>query len=345
MSSDTLRIVEPFDFQWTVPARGYEWVQAYVSSRTPAEEDWFEEPQWLLVHKDPGGRKRPPYRPLHDFRFLGLFRVFAEVKLCREAILEFANQYGALGIPRPGTLNHPWPPWPEFEGETLNDWAWQIEKMRQAVEVWDMLQTKHKKGLQRLIRWGHRVRPGGIPNSGPFWWFYRSHPDTAPPNIEPRGIPAWPGESKDDMLAIPGMAEEGDLLTPARIFLAKWVTQSLKGAASPAMHYDKEYQRLNLQIVPQTLLAALWLQLARAIDTDKTYRRCKACPRWFEVSAGNSRTDRLFCSDACKSRDYRAKKQEAIRLRGEKWTPQQIAKELGATPEVIKRWLKDSKVK
>lgn len=339
MTSDSLRIIESFDFQWTVPARGFEWVQAYVPSSNSAEDGDLEEPQWMLIHKDPRGRKRPPYKPLHDFRFLGLFRVFAEVKLCREAILEFANQYGALGITRPGTLHLPWPPWSEFEGETLYDWAWHIEKMRQAIEVWDLLQARDQKGLSRLFRWGHRVRPGGVPNSGPFWWFYRSHSETAPPNVEPPAIPAWPGEGTDEMLAIPGLAEEGDLLTPARIFLAKWVTQSLQGAASPAMQYDQENQRLNLQFVPATLLAALWLQLARAIDTDKTYRRCKACPRWFEVSAGNSRTDRLFCSDRCKSRDYRTKKQEAIRLRSEKWTLPQIAKKLGTTHEVVKGWL------
>jgi hypothetical protein len=275
---------------------------------------------------------------LNDFRFLGLFRSFAEVELRREAILEFANQYGTLGMRRPGYLTHPWAP--ELEGDTLNDWAWHIEKMRQAVEVWDMLQVNDNKGLGRLFRWDHRVRPDGVPNSGPFWWFYRSHPDTAPPNVEPPGTPAWPGESTDNMLAIPGLAEEGDLLTPARIFLAKWVTQSLKGVASPALHYNKENQRLNLQFVPATLLAALWLQFAQAIDSDKTYRRCKACPRWFEVSAGISRTDRVFCSDACKSRDYRVKKQEAIRLANKKWTPQRIAKELGTTPEVVTKWLK-----
>ena len=82
-----------------------------------------------------GGPGRPPYRPLSDFKFLGLFRDFSELKLCREGILEFANKYGALGIPRPGYLDHPWPP--ALEGETLRDWAHQIEKMRQAIEVWE----------------------------------------------------------------------------------------------------------------------------------------------------------------------------------------------------------------
>jgi hypothetical protein len=343
MTYNDLPIIEPFDFEWTVPARGFEWVQAYLASNNSAEEDSFVELQWLLVPKDTGGRKLAPYRPLSDFQFLGLFRVFSEVKLSREAILAFADEYGALGITRPGYINYEWPP--DREGETLNDWVWQIEKMRQAIKVWDLLQAGDHKGLSRFIRWGHRVSPGGIPNSGPYWWFYRSHPDTIVPNVEPPGVPAWPGERTDEMLAIPNLCEVSDLVTPAGLFLSKWVTQSLQGAVSPEIKYDKEHRRLNLQIVPKTLLAALWLQFAKAIDTDKTYRRCKACPRWFEVSAGKSRTDRLFCSDPCKSRDYRAKKQEALRLRGEKWTPLQIAKKLGTTSEMVKRWLEEDKGK
>lgn len=332
------RIVEPFDFQWSVPAHGFEWVQAYVPPDKPAEETWPEESQWLLVLKKMGGGKRLPYRRLSDFKFLGLFRVLAEVKLCRENILDFANEYGALGITRRVYFNNPFEP--AYEGETLYDWAWHIEKMRQAIEVWDLLRREDKEGLRRLIRWGHRVRPGGTPKTGPHWWFYRSHPDTAAPNVEPGRVPAWPGEVADSLLAVPDVCREGDLVTPARFFLAKWVTHYLNGRASPEMRFSKENGRLSLQIVPKTLLTALWLQFARAIDTDKTYRRCKACSKWFEVSAGTSHTDRQFCSDACKSRDYRAKKQEAIRLRGEKWTTQRIAKKLGTTPEVIKRWLK-----
>jgi hypothetical protein len=339
MNTSAKHPIDPFDFEWRVPAHGFQWVQAFVPPEKPGEENLPHEPQWILVVKERGGLKRSPYRPLSNFKFLGLFRDFAEVELSREGILQFANKYGALGITRSGYLNHPFVP--DFEGETLFDWAVQIERLRQAIEVWDMLRKGDQKGLRRLFHWGHRDRPGGVPKSGPNCWFYRSHSQNETPNVEPGRIPAWPGERTDHMMAIPGLCREGDIVALARIFLGKWITQALNGVASPLMHYAKESQRLNLQIVPATLLAAMWLQFARAIDTDKQYRRCKACSRWFQVSAGDSRTDRIFCSDPCKSRDYRAKKQEAIRLRGEKRTAQQIAKRLGTTPEVVKRWLKE----
>ncbi|MHB1424799.1 MAG: hypothetical protein ACYC3I_16635 [Gemmataceae bacterium] len=317
----------------------------------PQHDPW----QWLLVKKQEGDALRPPFRPLNGFEYLGLFRIFSEVELSREAILAFANGYGFLGLPRQGFLDHPWPP--AFEtAESLYDWASEIEKMRQAVEVWDLLRDNDKAGLRRLFRWGHRqsIAPddwGSRPrqankvNSGPYWWFYNSHPGKKKPNIDPDRAIAWPGETTDSMLAVPGLCEKGDIMTPARLFLTKWLNRSLEGVASPTMKYDKKSRRLNLHIVPKTLLAAMWLQLARAIDTDKTYRRCKACPRWFEVSAGNSRADRLFCSDACKSRDYRTKKLEALRLRGEHKKVHQIAQILGTTPDLVKKWLHEGKGK
>jgi hypothetical protein len=337
MDSVDLRVLDPFDFQWSVPAHGFHWIQAYPYW----EEDRPVDLQWFLVLKKDGDRRRPPYQPLSEFEFLGLFRVFSEVKLTRESILEFANEYSALGLPCPGFLDHPWPE--AFQGETLEDWAGHIERMRQAVEIWDLLRAEDKNGLRRLISWRHRTRQDGTPRSGPLWWWYRSHPGTAAPNVNLRSGPPWPGEYTDTILAVPGVWEPGDLMTPARFFLAKWVTDALQGVASPELRFDRDSRRLKLQIIPKTLLAAMWVQFARAIDTDKTYRRCKACTRWFEVSAGNSRTDRQFCSDPCKSRDYRAKKQEAIRLRGEKWTPKQIAKQLGTDVETVKGWINRAK--
>ena len=55
MNANDLRVIEPFDFHWRVPARGFEWIQAYVPPNKPWEETWHDELQWLLIHKDAGG--------------------------------------------------------------------------------------------------------------------------------------------------------------------------------------------------------------------------------------------------------------------------------------------------
>jgi hypothetical protein len=68
------------------------------------------------------------------------------------------------------------------------------------------------------------------------------------------------------------------------------------------------------------LLSAAWLQLAQAIAGNHTYRACKECGDWFEISSrSDGRTARrLFCSDACKSRDYRRQRQAAVRGKSQK---------------------------
>jgi hypothetical protein len=61
--------------------------------------------------------------------------------------------------------------------------------------------------------------------------------------------------------------------------------------------------RTHLRAVPQNLLGALWLALARAVDENRRYRPCayRNCQKWIEITGhfttGHTRA-RRFCSDA-----------------------------------------------
>ena len=57
----------------------------------------------------------------------------------------------------------------------------------------------------------------------------------------------------------------------------------------------------------------MWLQFAQAIASKRKYRPCKECSGWFEVSTDDTgkRINREFCSDPCKSKNYRRRKAEA----------------------------------
>lgn len=68
----------------------------------------------------------------------------------------------------------------------------------------------------------------------------------------------------------------------------------------------------SLRLVPRSLEAFLWVQFAQEIAGVRAYRKCEACPKWFAVTEHTRRTrrDRIYCSDACKTRAYRARKQE-----------------------------------
>ncbi len=86
--------------------------------------------------------------------------------------------------------------------------------------------------------------------------------------------------------------EEQHELIPASIFLGK----------------TEDPTRPRLRIEPKHLLAAMWLELALAVEGNTNYRPCDVCPTWFEVAPGSGREDKKYCSDACRMRAYRKRK-------------------------------------
>lgn len=66
----------------------------------------------------------------------------------------------------------------------------------------------------------------------------------------------------------------------------------------------------RLCIRPTTLLDALWTQLALAIDGSESLRKCAECKKWFTIKAGEGRSDKQYCSNACRMRAYRKRKGE-----------------------------------
>jgi len=64
----------------------------------------------------------------------------------------------------------------------------------------------------------------------------------------------------------------------------------------------------RLSILPHTLLHALWVQLVLAIDGNVSLRACVQCRKWFTLEAGRGRSDKEYCSDACRMRAYRKRK-------------------------------------
>ena len=59
--------------------------------------------------------------------------------------------------------------------------------------------------------------------------------------------------------------------------------------------------RTTLQVVPQSLIGAMWLQVAGEITDETEFRKCRHCPTWFSVGPGTGRwRTKLFCSDRCR---------------------------------------------
>lgn len=119
-----------------------------------------------------------------------------------------------------------------------------------------------------------------------------------------------------------------------REFVRAIVNEQL-AASAPAL--DAE---LRLTSRSDRLIDAIWVQVAKAIDSGRQFGRCERCEKFFEVSGGASRTDRAYCSNACRLAAYRNRKRAALALRGNGATYREIAKELGSTIETVKGWLK-----
>jgi hypothetical protein len=71
---------------------------------------------------------------------------------------------------------------------------------------------------------------------------------------------------------------------------------------------DPPFGEPQLCIRPTTLLDAMWTQLALAVAGSEALRTCVECKKWFTIKADRGRSDKEYCSDACRTRAYRKRK-------------------------------------
>jgi len=120
--------------------------------------------------------------------------------------------------------------------------------------------------------------------------------------------------------------------------LQKLINARLEKWCSARLLLRKEDQ-LDFYVVPQTLIGAFWLQLARAVTKHKDYRPCLACRSMIEISLDQTgkREDTLYCSPACRQRDHRLRKEGKSLYRNGMTMPQ-IGKRLSRDVAIIKKW-------
>jgi hypothetical protein len=71
---------------------------------------------------------------------------------------------------------------------------------------------------------------------------------------------------------------------------------------------DPQSSSARLCIRPYSLLHAFWAQLLMAIDRKENLGACVQCRKWFTLEAGGGRSDKEYCSNACRMRAYRKRK-------------------------------------
>jgi hypothetical protein len=274
-------------FEWRISENGYRWKKS--GSLSSADE------QWHLTDGVPIGSqyRYRVYRPLQEET--GLFISFAELKPTRTAILNFSNSHGLL---RGGD----WMPVADNLGgfgEPLDEWKSEIRAFSESFELWQMLIKRDNSGLARRITW-----------SGTDGVRYNQRTHLAGLGLK-HGAGAtgrWIAQRhiNPDLLE---SFRQGDVVQPAWYQLQHSINERMKDSVRPRLLWDARRTQLSLYHVPKDLISAIWLQLARAVEGNKAYNQCQQCRNWFEVnSPDGSRSDKKFCTTACRARAWRTSK-------------------------------------
>lgn len=236
----------------------------------------------------------------------GLFRKFSELEQTETSILSFANEYGLLGI-RDQKIR--------VKGELFSAWAFEIKKMRRAVQLWQAT----AEGLIACMRWTDQG----------WQWFY----------VNPDGFEEW--ELLD--------RESNPMLTKTTIeFAAKrvvqrWINREVAELVSALVFWDPMRKEFVPKIMPFRLLGCLWWQFARAFVSGIEYKACKICGKPLEISSHGFQERREFCSSNCRQIDHRRKVKKAKALRASGRTVRQIANQFHTSAETINNWLTKKK--
>jgi hypothetical protein len=332
------------NFLWPVPA-SVDWHWGVPSSCGEEIDTRRSRTQVLVAH----GANKSEYAPLREAT--GLFRNFAETEATADGIRSFALRYGMLGGSCSATFSLD--DGGSATGEGLPFWMSEISDMSSTVTLWDMVRTTDLRGLSKIIKWisPSHVAIEGLANMALMQAYTAgAHaPDRAliidqTKLVERAADGNFPGFARADIATASSPPlkrfKEGDLIEPAIHCIKDILRERLREhGISLDLTRGPGTRLLELFIEPDSLVGALWMQFAMAVDGDRSYRRCQDCRDWYAVSGHAGRPDKMYCSDSCRASAHRKKQAEARRLHQAGMTTRAIAKQLGAEIKAVKGWI------
>ena len=261
----------------------------------------------LVPNQDDGKPLRVKrYKPLSR-EYSGLGAEFAALEPTADAVLAFANRYGQLGWPLTAHVfgGAPVSRVPAAAEFDAWDWATGANARPYPGIIGEFLSLPSKPEWERNATWTAQIRMLAEVRRN-----HRLLPD------------------------VPQIAAS----------LQAIVNLELKETVGPSLSWSTTQRVFRLRLWPKSLAGALWLQAALAVALPLEIRKCIVCETPIEVSrSGGARTDAMFCSQACKSKDYRERGHQARKLHAKGQTVNQIAKRLRAKEKTVRGWLRARK--
>ncbi len=235
----------------------------------------------------------------------------------------------------------------ECRAETLHGWWMEISAMRMCIDLHDMLRSAAP--VARLGRhFSYRDRTVGMDDDEKSVFLFNSVAEEAQRRSALWSTEVWLRDARqpnaDGVMSSPDPDDPGfyyyyqvrtyrkaeyfgfyeirglythepddDISEFTTTMLSAVVNAHLTTRVDTELLIDPRSGQPVLFAMPTSLIGAMWLQLAQAVDGNKDFRQCVSCRAWFELAPDKARADKLYCSQACRSRAYRTRRGRVTR--------------------------------
>jgi hypothetical protein len=242
-------------------------------------------------------------RVYDTFLIPDLFVQFAQLEPTEEGILQWCREFGMLGI---GDYSYTTLDGGQTYFEKIEDWDLEIHRMKKCLELWKAIKDLEAPDLDYIK---DNIRRVENPPFSPCWRW----------NCISRYKVKY-GYSLDNFYVERIYNDSDDIVLVANDFLANAIEESFNQTQldkTPRTRFTflkpKGTQKGSLSIKIESLIAALWIQFAQAVDGGSNWRICENpdCANWIEIKktgSRKSRGDKKFCSNACRATVWRSKK-------------------------------------
>jgi hypothetical protein len=277
------------EFTWFVHDTGHQLVipsvggigKSKIVTRASVEASKSWQPENLCIEPAQSTRSKKRMRQYAPLKEPGLFRTFVDLSGEPDSIVNFADRFGLLTNVE--------------KGEPFATWKTAITELRTAVECWE---TALSDGGDS-VKVARPTQPRGQ-------------------DIRNYRLPVSLKNSSDAPLIIIGAGLSSSL--PDREVahaLASSINEKISNIRPvfiSHVHDDPLADSLELLLMPNNLLEAIWLQFGQAVASNKSFRKCRQCDDWFELSPKVARNDKIFCTDACKAKAYRRRLADQVQV-------------------------------